>query len=187
MVWHAITLALSLVAVVQALFLVAVMRQVGRLTVRLGPGRVGAVEHGGPAVGSVVELPGVELAPANVIVFVAPGCGPCEKLIPSLRALYSSYPDVNVAVAVVGGDEPSARRLVDELRELARPALEELFSAWEIPGTPFAIALNDKGRVRMTGVVNNLEHLEVMVAAALEPPNLHELQPLAAVATTNGR
>jgi hypothetical protein len=53
-----------------------------------------------------------------------------------------------------------------------------------VPGTPFGVAVDREGRVRVAGVVNNLDHMEEMVAAALEPLSARDLaRPISGEAT----
>jgi hypothetical protein len=77
-----------------------------------------------------------ELPPGapRLVVFLAAGCGPCERLAPALREV-----DGVAVTAVVAGEMG--------LGPIARPDLEHLFDRWAIPGTPFAVALDATGTV----------------------------------------
>jgi thiol-disulfide isomerase/thioredoxin len=176
--WHLVTAALVLVAVAEAVLLVGVMRQVGNLMIMVRPGMPRDVP-GGPELGSQPE--GLELAGATVAVFVAPGCQPCEELAPSFPTLVASYPGVELVAIVSSGEEEEREEYARKLGPVARPDLMRLYTDWSIPGTPFALALDDQGRVRHSGVVNTLDQLELMAKVAQAPdepePVEEDLEP----------
>jgi thiol-disulfide isomerase/thioredoxin len=170
--WHGITIGLLFAVALQAVVLVALMRQVGRLLLRVGPARAGATE-GGPKAGDELSVPGVREGYAAVVVFVAPGCGPCTALTPSLPALQRTYSKNRVKVeliaAIVEAPNGQGDELATRIGSIARTDLEREFKEWGVPGTPFGVGIDANGLVRIAGVVNNLDHLEEMVAATLEP------------------
>jgi thiol-disulfide isomerase/thioredoxin len=184
--WNVLLIGLAALSIVEGVALVAVMRQVGRITLRLGQARPGLVEGGGPEVGSSVDADAAGIDVPALVMFMAPGCRPCRDLAPSLRAFAATYRDIHVAAVMTGPDD--AETLADSrIRVLVSPELHE---DWKVPGTPFAVGLADAGVVRAAGVVNNLEQLEVMRAAVFEPANRHEPDPPTATPVpfeTNGR
>ena len=195
--WHGITVGLLFAVALQAVVLVAVMRQVGRLLLRVGPARAGATE-GGPKAGDELSVPGIPEGTAALLVFVAPGCGPCEALVPSLSPLQRMYSknkaNVELIAAIVEAQDGQRDELANRLGAIARTDLEPQFKEWAIPGTPFGVGVDADGLVRIAGVVNNLDHVEEMVAATLEPRHarseLHRLEPQpaeSATATVNGK
>lgn len=72
--WRIVVVMLAVGFLVEAVLLVATMRQVGGVLLRVGP--IGAVDvRGGPKVGTVVEVPGRERTgrPA-LVVFTSSAC-----------------------------------------------------------------------------------------------------------------
>lgn len=149
--WLAIGLAAALLACAGlAVAVLALAREVGLLRLRLGPGSALELPDEGPPVFERVELissfrrrPETELALA---VFVSEGCHVCRSLEPSLRVLERD------PLIVVASFEENADAVV--WREL------------EIPGAPYAIALDREGMVLAKGTFNNLAQLESVLATA---------------------
>jgi hypothetical protein len=149
--WLGLGLAAALIASAGlALAVLALAREVGMLRLRIGPEGALEIAEEGPRLGSRSELverfdfdPEARFALA---VFSSESCHVCRALEP--------------AVAVLGRDPLVALATFDELAEAA------LWSALEIPGSPFAIALDREGLVLAKGTFNNLAQLETVLAAA---------------------
>jgi hypothetical protein len=149
--WLGLGLGLALVACLGlAVAVLALAREVGLLRLRLGP--AGALEIGeeGPPVFSRIPLISrFDLDPEAIFalaVFVSDGCHVCHALEPSIRAL--------------AGDPQVAVESFEELAEAV------VWSELEIPGSPFAIALDRQGTVLSKGTFNNLAQLESVLATA---------------------
>jgi hypothetical protein len=138
---------LALAVLVLAALVLALYRQVGILTLRVGPGVALELAEEGPELGQpapyLAQLGGVgpELA-----VFFSPGCRLCRQLAPAVRAL---------------GREGLAVHVVYENEE------PETFERWAIPGTPFAVHVVD-GIVAAKGTANTLEQLEQLIVLGAE-------------------
>ena len=185
--WNLLTLALAAFVVFQAVALVALMRETGRLSLRLADFSSGAVIRTvGPVIGSTVSLPDeTPLTRNNLVVFLAPGCSPCETLIPILRDVHADFPHVGILAAVKNDDPRAYAEMQSQLGDdLAPVDLSSLFSEWQVTSTPFIVGLNDNGLVRGSGVANNREHLEVILAETAEPPDARARA--LAVAESNG-
>jgi hypothetical protein len=142
-------LVIVLVVVVAAL-----AREVGTLHLRLGPRGALEIDTEGPQVGgapdpipargvdgSAIELGGPG-AP-RLVLFSSPSCPICAEVAPG----------VPVAATTAG--------LVPQI--VYDPAAEEAF---DVPGTPFVVVLDELGIVRAKGTVNNLEQVEGLVDSA---------------------
>ena len=135
---------LTVAVVVLALLVLALYRQVGVLTLRLGPRVALELAEEGPAVGeSAPELVGLARGGAELVVFFSPNCRLCRQLAPGVAAL---------------AREGLAVRVVEEHEE------EDAFERWNVPGTPFAVYVV-AGRVAAKGTVNTLEELDGLLAA----------------------
>lgn len=134
---------LATAVVVLAALVLALYRQVGILTLRLGPGVALELAEEGPAVAEAApELSGLASSGAALVAFFSPGCRLCRQLAPAVRALARDGLPVRV---VYEHEEPDA------------------FERWRVPGTPFAVHVVD-GTVAAKGTVNTLEQLEELVA-----------------------
>lgn len=141
-VFAAIGVLASAVLVLAALVL-ALYRQVGVLTLRLGPGvALELAEEGPPAGEPAPKLEGLVGAGPELVTFFSEGCRLCRQLAPAVRALASE----GLPVRVVYEEEEAGA-----------------FERWCVPGTPFAVHVVD-GRVTAKGTVNTLEQLEELVA-----------------------
>ncbi len=149
--WLGLGLVTALLAVAGlSVVVLALAREVGMLRLRLGPASALEIEGEGPPLGShadVVERieagPGAQLALA---VFTSAGCHVCRQLEPAVQSLAT---DPFVAV-----------RSFEEEVDTA------VWSDLEIPGSPFAVAMDLEGTVLAKGTFNNLAQLESVLGAA---------------------
>ena len=137
-----IVLAAAVVAL--AGLVLALYRQVGVLTLRVGPGVALEVAEEGPAIGAdAPELDGLTGLGSELAVFFSADCRLCRSLAPGVRALAREGLPVQV---VYEEEAPTA------------------FERWRVPGTPFVVHVVD-GQVAAKGTVNTLEQLEGLLDA----------------------
>ena len=149
--WLGLGLVVALLACAGlAIAVLALAREVGMLRLRLGPAGALEIPEEGPGLGSRSALierfalhPEGELALA---VFTSHGCHVCRALEPAIATLAS---------------EPTVA--VETFEEVAE---SEVWSELEIPGSPFAVALDRSGTVLAKGTFNNLAQLEGVLGAA---------------------
>jgi len=130
--------------------LLALAREVGMLRLRLGTQGALEIEGEGPEIGSrpaeLAERFGRNGADFGLAVFTSEGCHICQTLAPAIDNVAR---DPRVAVA-----------RFDEVAEA------ELWRKLEIPGSPFALALESDGTVLAKGTFNSLAQLESVLATA---------------------
>jgi uncharacterized membrane protein YphA (DoxX/SURF4 family) len=149
--WLAIGLGVALVGVVVlGVALLALAREVGMLRAAMDP-RSAALEvpHEGPEVGARTTLAErFELTPGRLglAVFSSDGCGLCRALEPEVSAF--------------GADPRVELQRFDELRDA------DAWAAADVPGSPFAVALDADGTVLAKGTFNSGAQLESVLAAA---------------------
>jgi uncharacterized membrane protein YphA (DoxX/SURF4 family) len=138
----AVLVVLSGAVVLLALLVLALYRQVGVLTMRIGP-RVPfeLAEEGPPLSQRAPELDGLRGRRSEVVFFFSSTCSLCRQLSAGVAAL------ARRGLAV---------RVVEEELE------EDAFARWNVPGTPFVVHLVD-GVVAAKGTVNTLEELETLL------------------------
>jgi NADH:ubiquinone oxidoreductase subunit K len=138
---------LAAAVVVLAALVLALYRQVGLLTLRVGPGVAFELAEEGPPLGEPApELTGLAGSGPELAVFFSPSCRLCRQLAPGVRAL---------------GREGLAVHVVYESEQ------PKTFERWAVPGTPFAAHIVD-GTVVAKGTVNTLEQLEQLVSIGEE-------------------
>lgn len=158
-----------------AVLLVSLARQVGILHLRVGPRGALEVDDEGPPLGELAppaDLPDADGRPVAVggpgepqfLLFVSPGCPVCREVLPGVPAVVRA---TNLSPRIlVDDDDP--RALAAYAGRDGGPVLSAgaLARAWGIPGTPFAIVLDETGVVRAKGTVNTLEQMEGLVDTA---------------------
>lgn len=158
--------------------IVALARQVGVLHERLAP--VGALTIGADPVigkaaprvkaaslgGGTIEI-GVPLASASaqLLLFVAPDCPVCKKIIPLAQTFARRE---RLEVLYVGdGDlaeqQALARRFDIDLERFVTGA--QVGMAFRVGKVPYAVLLDQRGVIVAMGLVNSREHLESLVVA----------------------
>ena len=167
--WLLSYLALWLLVVVLALVVVALARQVGTLHLRLGPRGALELDEEGPPLGEAperVDARDLDGRPVSVggpgrgqlILFVSPGCPVCREVLPGLGAAAGAS---GLSPLVISdGAGPEGPPHANGAPVVADPALAETF---QVPGTPYAVVLDEAGVVRAKGTVNNLEQMEGLV------------------------
>jgi uncharacterized membrane protein YphA (DoxX/SURF4 family) len=133
---------LSLAVIGLTLLVLALYRQVGVLTLRIGPRVPFEIAEEGPELGSrAPELDGLRGRRAEVVFFFSTSCRLCRQLGAGVAAL---------------ARQGLAVRVVEEEQE------EEAFKRWNVPGTPFVVHVVE-GVVVAKGTVNTLEELESLL------------------------
>ncbi|HET8758367.1 MAG TPA: hypothetical protein VFM58_20275, partial [Solirubrobacteraceae bacterium] len=129
----------------------ALAREVGMLRLSLDPRGALEVAHEGPEIGArtaLAERFGEALAPGRIglAVFSSEGCQMCRALAP--------------AVASFARDPRVVLRDFDEVRDA------DAWTVADVPGSPFAVALDADGTVLAKGTFNTGAQLESVLAAA---------------------
>lgn len=140
--WVAIAVLAAAVVLLTVLVL-ALYRQVGVLSLRLGPRLALELEDEGPPLQRAAPaLRGLARSGPELVAFSSPSCRLCAELAPGLRAL--------------------ARDGLP-LHEVMEDVHADAFERWGVPGTPFVVYVED-GIVAAKGLVNTLEQVDGVVA-----------------------
>lgn len=177
---------LWLLVITEGVVILALMRQVGTLLLRVGS-RTAFDAGRGPSVGDTAPwLPTAAQDSTDDLVtllaFVSPGCGTCEELVPGLNIIASSYAD-RTRVFAVGTEAFSELEQWAMQNDLRVPVVssKEAFERFDIAGTPYAFGIDAGGRIQARGGVNHTEQLESLLQACLwqGPSSTGELVNLA--------
>ena len=124
----------------------ALARELASLRAEIDPRGALEIPEEGPELGGRTELMEVEPGRLGLAVFTSEGCGMCRALEPAIEAL---------------GRSPLVRlKTFDEVRDA------HAWAAAGIPGSPFAVALDEHGTVLAKGTFNTPGQLESVLATA---------------------
>jgi hypothetical protein len=148
--WLAIGLGFALLGLVGlSVVVLALAREVGMLRLSVAPRGALEISHEGPEIGALSPLAtsfDLRAGTLGLAVFSSEGCGLCRALAPAVEA-FGTHPGVVV-------------RTFDEVRDAGA------WAAADVPGSPFAVALDADGTVLAKGTFNTGAQLESVLAAA---------------------
>ena len=165
--------------IVEGLLIAALARQVGILHERIAP--AGAltlhqtVEIGEVATpmtvitvaGTPLEVGGKRDGRSQLLFFASPDCPVCKSLLPVLRSAARAEANWLDVVLAGDGNEPAYRRLARDhgLDGVPMVLSETLGRAFGVSKLPYAVLLDEQGRVASLGLINSREHLESLFEA----------------------
>jgi len=171
-----VVLSVLVCGLVVAVF--ALSRQVGIIYERIAP--MGAlIMDAGPAVGdaapafSIASLDGRQIAvggsaaKASLLFFLSPTCPICKKLLPVLKSTAKSEQDWLEILLASDGERAAHEKFYRQSKLDVFPYLlsTELGMAFKVSRLPYAVLLDEAGRVRAKGLVNSREQLESLFTA----------------------
>ncbi len=171
-----VVLWIVVIALVVAVF--ALARQIGVLYERVAP--MGALMMDeGPKVGDLAPVfnlttlsgsrvqVGAPGAHSTLVFFVSPTCPVCKKLIPVLRSSAKVESAWLRVVLASDGDEAKQRVFYEkaELADFPYVLSSDLGMAFKVGKLPFAVLIDEQGRVRAKGLINSREQLESLFTA----------------------
>lgn len=165
---------IALLTALNSIAVIALVRQVGLLHLRLRP--VPALDREeGPQPGAILSFspPPGELVPSAervVLGFFSPTCGVCGPLMPAFQSLASTLSAEEGVVLVTDVDAERARDYLGS-KKIRVPVIaeESSFKANGIPGSPYVAVIDRESRVLTRGTVNTLEQIELLLEAARSP------------------
>ncbi|MGH6651600.1 MAG: redoxin family protein [Sphingopyxis sp.] len=164
---------------VLAVLVAALARQVGVLHERIAP--AGAltlhqkvnVGDAAPEMtletleGTQVVIGGKRHRRGQLIFFLSPDCPVCKTLLPVVRSARGAERGWLDVVLASDGDAAGHRRLVmaEGLAGFDYVLSEELGRKLGVSKLPYAVLVDEEGRIASLGLVNNREHLESLFEA----------------------
>jgi methylamine dehydrogenase accessory protein MauD len=164
--------------IVLAVMVAALARQVGILHERIAP--AGALTlHQKVQVGEVptaLELKvegggsvtvGGRKERSQLVFFAAPDCPVCKTLLPVLRSAAKIEADWLEVVLAGDGEPRGYRAMLTEhgLEGVPLVLSEALGRAYGVSKLPYAVLLDESGRLASLGLINSREHLESLFEA----------------------
>jgi len=171
LLWTAV-LVLGLVCIVLA-------RQVGILHQRIAPAGALALKQplkiGAPVPvmtlvgldGARVDIGGARDGRSQLLLFLSPDCAICESLLPSLRSAQMAERSWLDVVLASDGEEGRHEAFVRDrgLAKFPYVVSEQLGRSYGVSKLPYAVLIDEQGRLASTGLVNTREHLESLFIA----------------------
>jgi hypothetical protein len=163
---------LGVLCVLNTVAVVALIRQVGVLHLRIQP-VAGVTGAGGPPYGSELQLPATlsELARRDaarfLVGFVSPTCGICGPLTAAFGRIAKSADADTAVLLVIDASEREASEYVRTKGVSFLPYIADSASLSDnVPGSPWAVVTDGSGKVIVSGGVNTLDNVEEMLAQA---------------------
>jgi hypothetical protein len=171
--WIALVVVLWLAVVALTVIVLGLIRRVDRLEnlptrpTRSIPSRLGpAVGSLLPAVAGYEQLTGPGPRQSRLILFLSSTCAACGGLTDELRAQAPDGPGgfrwLGDAELVVVSDAAGASDIAS-VTEIVFQTDGALSTAWGIPGTPFAVAVDAGGRVVSSAFASTLAQLRELI------------------------
>jgi methylamine dehydrogenase accessory protein MauD len=160
------------------LVVIALSRQIGILYERVAP--MGALMmDAGPKVGEpapAFELTSLDGTPvaiggartrSTLVFFLSPTCPVCKKLLPILKSIRKAEARWLDIVLASDGERPAHEefRRRAALAEFPYVLSAELGLRYQVGKLPYALLIDEAGRMRAKGLVNSREQLDSLFAA----------------------
>jgi hypothetical protein len=165
--WHTLLIAIAVVALVEGVFIVGLMRQIGGIYMQVGPPRPGATDGHGPEPGETLDPATLALTRPALLFFLSPTCSLCPEVARAIPVAQAHFRELDFIPAVIGAATDEKLAYTASLGSSSRADLDELFERWNIAGTPYAVGLDAGGTVRSSGIVNSLPQIENMAESLL--------------------
>ncbi|WP_248633936.1 redoxin family protein [Novosphingobium nitrogenifigens] len=165
--------------IAQTLLIVALARQVGILHERIAPAgaltlhqKVNVGEVASPMTvtttqGQSMTVGGKREGRSQLLFFASPDCPVCKSLLPVLRSSARAESGWLDVVLAGDGDSAAYKRLARDhgLANVPMVLSEALGRAFGVSKLPYAVLLDEDGRVASLGLINSREHLESLFEA----------------------
>lgn len=170
---------LWITVIVLGVLVAALARQVGVLHERIAPagaltlhqkvnvGDVAQVMQFAALDGRTVIVGGKREDRSQLIFFVSPDCPVCKSLLPVFKSAASAESGWLDAVLASDGNEAEQRRMVmaHSLADFPFILSENLGRTFGVAKLPYAVLLDEAGKIASLGLVNTREHLESLFEA----------------------
>jgi methylamine dehydrogenase accessory protein MauD len=157
----------------------ALARQIGVLHQRIAPAGALSLRQPLKLGDSAPEmvLPGLDGAPVKIggerggrsqlVLFLSPTCAICETLLPAVRSAQSAERGwLDIVLASDGDLDPHALFVRDKgLTKFPYVVSEHLGRSYGVAKLPYAVLIDEAGKLSSTGLVNTREHLESLFIA----------------------
>ncbi|MGA2341663.1 MAG: redoxin family protein [Steroidobacteraceae bacterium] len=172
-------IALWAAILILAVVCIALARQVGVLHQRIAPAGALALQQPlklGEATpemtlaaldGTAVRIGGVRGGRSQLLLFLSPDCAVCEVLLPAVRSAQGAERAwLDIVLASDGESARHAQFVKDKgLSRFPYVLSEHLGRSFGVSKLPYAVLIDEAGKLSATGLVNTREHLESLFVA----------------------
>jgi methylamine dehydrogenase accessory protein MauD len=172
-------IALWVAMLALALVCMALARQIGVLHQRIAPAGALALRQplkvGEPVPessltaldGAAVRIGGVRGGRSQLLLFVSPDCAVCESLLPAVRSAQGAERSwLDIVLASDGDADRQVQFVKDKgLSKFPYVLSEQLGRSFGVAKLPYAVLIDEAGKLAATGLVNTREHLESLFVA----------------------
>ncbi len=171
-------IVLWIAVLAMAAVVVALVRQIGVLHERIAPMGALAIDRG-PKVGEpspVFDLVALDQRAvalgrpssegrSTLLMFVSPTCPVCKKLIPVVKSIARRDSSLSLIFASDGDRAEQDRFARAHIEDYPLVLSAQLGMAFRIGKLPYAVLIDQDGKIRAKGLVNTREHLESLLEA----------------------
>jgi methylamine dehydrogenase accessory protein MauD len=117
--------------------------------------------------GSPVKIGGARGARSQLLLFLSPDCAICETLLPALRSAEGAERSWLDVVLASDGEAGKHEAFVRDkgLGRFPYVLSEHLGRSYGVSKLPYAVLIDEAGKLSSTGLVNTREHLESLFVA----------------------
>jgi methylamine dehydrogenase accessory protein MauD len=171
--------ALWLAVLVLGVICIALARQIGVLHQRIAPAGALSLRQplklGEPTPemtlngldGSAVRIGGIRGGRSQLVLFISPDCTVCEALLPAVRSAQGAERAWLDIVLASDGEAAEHKVFVRDkgLAKFPYVISEHLGRSFGVAKLPYAVLIDETGKLSATGLVNTREHLESLFVA----------------------
>jgi methylamine dehydrogenase accessory protein MauD len=172
-------IVLWIAVLVLGIVCIALARQVGVLHQRIAPAGALSLRQplklGEPTPemnlncldGSTVKIGGVRGGRSQLVLFLSPDCTVCEALLPAVRSAQGAERSwLDIVLASDGEPEKHVEFVRQKaLGKFPYVISEHLGRTYGVAKLPYAVLIDEAGKLTATGLVNTREHLESLFVA----------------------
>jgi methylamine dehydrogenase accessory protein MauD len=117
--------------------------------------------------GSTVQIGGVRGGRSQLVLFVSPDCAVCEALLPAVRSAQKAE---NAWLDIILASDGLLDKHAEFVREknlgkFPYVVSEQLGRSYGVAKLPYAVLIDEAGKLSSSGLVNTREHLESLFVA----------------------
>ena len=157
----------------------ALTRQIGVLYERVAPAgalamnqRLKVGDKAKPFTLTTLDNASITIAPnkpskSQLLFFISPDCPICKSLLPILKSTYRVEKNWLDIVLASDGNEQKQRDMIKQhqLEQFPFVLSKELGKQYAVAKLPFAVLIDQQGKIASMGLVNSREHLESLFEA----------------------
>lgn len=117
--------------------------------------------------GAAVQIGGARAGRSQLLLFLSPTCTVCETLLPALRSAQAAERKwLDIVLASDGAGDEHATFVRDKgLGKFPYVVSEQLGRSYGVAKLPYAVLIDEAGKLISSGLVNTREHLESLFVA----------------------